>query len=202
MQSLSRTLQRLSFVRARLLLALFHRWRLVACGSKCIVLRPLFWTPEHVSLGRDVLIWPGCRIEGLQDVAGSDGPHIDIGDRVSMQQHCHVTAAGHLRIGAGTTILCNVVITDVDHRYSDPHVPVTHQAMDVRRTEIGDHCFIGAGARILPGTTLGHHSVVGANSVVRGDFPPGSVIAGVPGRVVKQATASSLAPAVESLAVP
>ncbi len=45
---------------------------------------------------------------------------------------------------------------------------------------IGRNCFIGAGAVILPGVTIGETSIVGANSTVNRDIPPGEVWAGVP----------------------
>lgn len=59
------------------------------------------------------------------------------------------------------------------------------------RTRVGqvrilDHCFIGAGAVILPGVTIGPRAIIGANAVVSRDVPPGSVVAGNPGRVVAQ----------------
>ena len=50
----------------------------------------------------------------------------------------------------------------------------------VGAVEIGDHVFIGANSVVLPGTKIGHHSVVGALSVVKGDFPPNSLIVGAP----------------------
>ena len=53
-------------------------------------------------------------------------------------------------------------------------------------TIIGENCFIGSGAIIQAGTVLGDHCVVRANSVVRGTFQFGSVIVGVPGKIVKK----------------
>ena len=46
--------------------------------------------------------------------------------------------------------------------------------------KLGDHVFVGANSVILPETTIGHHSIVGALSVVRGKYPPYSLIAGAP----------------------
>jgi maltose O-acetyltransferase len=52
------------------------------------------------------------------------------------------------------------------------------------RVRIGHRCFVGAGACILPGVTIGDDSIVGANSVITKDVASGSVVAGNPARVV------------------
>ena len=157
-----------------------------------MVRRPLFWTPEYVALGSDVAIWPGCRIEGV-DIAGCPPPHIVLGDGVTVQQNFHLTAAGELTISPGTTILTDVMITDIDHCYEEVGKRVIDQPMTVTATSIGRNCFLGSGARVLAGTTLGESCVVGANAVVRGAFPAGSVIVGNPGRIVKCYDPSSAA---------
>ncbi len=187
-QPFSRKIQYCSFQWAKLKTRYIYSWRLRSCGKDAIVLRPLFWTPEYISIGSSALIWPGCRIEGIDSPAGTQTtpPHIGIGDGVTMQQNCHITAGGNLIIEGGTTILFDVMITDLDHRYEEFGRRVYDQPVDVISTRIGRNCFVGSGARILAGTTLGESCVVGANSVVRGSFPAGSVIAGIPGRIVKQ----------------
>jgi acetyltransferase-like isoleucine patch superfamily enzyme len=138
-----------------------------------------------VSLGADVLIWPTCRIEGVE-ITGRHPPHIVFGDGVTVQQNFHLTAAGKLLVGSGTTILFDVMITDIDHGYENFGARVIDQPMTVTETCIGPNCFIGSGARILAGTTLGESCIVGANAVVRGRFPEGSVIVGNPGRIAKR----------------
>ena len=192
-QPLSRKIQYCSQVWAKLKTRYVYRWRLQSCGKDSIVLRPLFWTPEFVSIGRNVFIWPGCRIEGVEVGERADiaAPRITIGDGVTIQQYCHITAGGELRIESGSTILFDVMITDIDHRYEAVGERVIDQPMRVTSTKIGRNCFIGSGAKILAGTTLGDSCVVAANSVVRGDFPAGAVIAGMPGRIVKQYDAAS-----------
>lgn len=52
------------------------------------------------------------------------------------------------------------------------------------RVTVGDNCFIGVSAILLPGSEIGENSIIGAGSIVRGHFEPGSVIAGNPARVV------------------
>ena len=54
-----------------------------------------------------------------------------------------------------------------------------------RDMHIGDNCFIGAHAIILPGVTIGNSCIVAAASVVARDVPAGSLVAGNPARVVE-----------------
>ena len=183
---LSRKLQFLYFLFFRGFTNLFYRSRLCSCGSNSIVIKPLFWTPECISIGSRVLIWNGCRIEGIDNHQGNKfQPSIEFGDGVSLQERCHIVAAGRLIIDEQTTISYDVMITDVDHDYRKIGVNVMSQELLYLPTYIGKSCFIGAGARILAGTELGDHCVVGANSVVRGKFPAGSVIGGIPARALK-----------------
>ncbi len=53
-------------------------------------------------------------------------------------------------------------------------------------TIIGKRCHLGANVTILPGTILGDYCVVGANSTLSGVFESGSLIAGVPGRIINK----------------
>lgn len=183
---LSRQLQYFGFLRCKLFTRWFYSWRLQACGRNSTVCQPLFWTPEFISIGSEVLIWPGCRLEGVQTQNIGVSPHIRLGDGVTLQQNCHVTAAGTLSIGSGTTILFDVMVTDMVHGYDQIGVSIINQPINTSATLIGRNCFIGSGAKILAGTTLGEQCVVGANAVVRGIFPPYSVIGGIPAHIIKQ----------------
>ncbi|MEZ5654636.1 MAG: acyltransferase [Sphingobium sp.] len=53
-------------------------------------------------------------------------------------------------------------------------------------TRIGDYCFIGAHAVIMPGVTVGDHSIVGTGAIVLRNVPPHSVVMGNPARVMEQ----------------
>lgn len=89
------------------------------------------------------------------------------------------------------TIVGNVCITNIDHEYADIDESVLTQGIKVTDTKIGDGCFIGFGAVIQAGTTLGTHCVVGANAVVRGTFSDYSVIVGALARIVKRYNAKT-----------
>ncbi len=49
-----------------------------------------------------------------------------------------------------------------------------------------DHVWLGAGATVLKGVTVGHDSVVAAGAIVTNDVPPFTLVAGVPARPVRQ----------------
>ena len=159
---------------------------LKACGNKSIIMKPLYWTPEYISVGSNVYIWPECRIQAIPRYRDQYfNPLIEIQDGVTMEQGCHIASAGHLVIGKNSTLSSYVMIQSVDHQYERIGVDILHQPLKNRETIIGENCFIGAGAKILAGTKLGKQCIVGANSVLKGEYEDFSVIVGSPGRVVK-----------------
>lgn len=95
---------------------------------------------------------------------------------------CYINCADGLWIGEGTIWSANVAIVSQDHDMSD-----YDRAPSSSGIRIGRNCWIGLGAVILPGVTLGDRTIVGANAVVRSSFEAGHVVlAGVPARVVRQ----------------
>lgn len=135
---------------------------------------------RKVYIGRKVRIFPGSRFE-----VHGDG-YIRIGNNVGIGQNFHITSGGKLDIGNDTVISANVFVTNIDHEYKNINIPILEQPNMVFDTEIGNNCFIGIGVAIQAGTKLGNHCIVGANSVVRGEFPDYSVIAGVPAKILKR----------------
>lgn len=184
---LSRKLQYFENVILKIKGIVYYRLLFKKFGKGSILRRPLFFSYESVEVGDNVLIWDDSRIEAVESHLDSDYKSmIVIGDGVTIQQRCHITAAGALYIGGGSTILFDVMITDIDHEYRDISTPVSQQPLIVSKTTIGDNCFIGSGAKINAGTTLGKHCIVGSNAIVRGDFPDYSVIVGIPAKIVKR----------------
>lgn len=136
---------------------------------------------NRVSIGKRTRIFPGARIETYNH--GS----IEIMDNVAIGQNFHITSSDlELLIGSNTTILGNVFVTNIDHDYQELSVHILEQKYIIKKTEIGENCFIGYGAAIQAGTILGKQCVVGANSVVRGIFPDYCVIVGTPAHIVKR----------------
>jgi acetyltransferase-like isoleucine patch superfamily enzyme len=134
---------------------------------------------------------------------------LEIGPGTLLEPHVWITAPGHarIRIGAGTFLNLGVMVaaqelveigdhcmlangcfvSDADHRFDDPDVPVTWQGFQTRGpTRIGDNCWLGAHVVVTSGVTIGERCVVGANSVVTSDLEPFSIAAGVPARLLRR----------------
>lgn len=136
---------------------------------------------KNLFLGNNVRIYPGLRAEMTKESA-----QIVIGDNTSIGQNFHIVSYDSvLKIGKDTTISGNVFVSNVNHDYSKLGVHILEQDMIKKDTIIGENCFIGYGAVILPGTKLGRQCIVGANAVVSGVFPDYCVLAGVPASIVK-----------------
>jgi acetyltransferase-like isoleucine patch superfamily enzyme len=94
---------------------------------------------------------------------------------------CYINAADGLWIGRGTIWAPNVAIVSQNHALEN-----LDEAPPTAGIRIGRACWIGFGAVILPGVTLGDGTIVAANSVVRDSFPEGrAILAGSPARLVK-----------------
>ena len=136
---------------------------------------------KKIFIGKRVRIFPNSRIECL-----SEDAKIIIHDNVSIGHNLHLTAFSTLEISKNCTISSNVLITDNQHTYLEIGDHIMNQKSVIKKTFIGENCFIGTGAVIDAGTILGKQCIVGANAVVSGLYPDYCVIVGAPGRIVKR----------------
>ena len=79
-----------------------------------------------------------------------------------------------------------ITVTALNHNFSDPDKLIDEQGISTAAVHIGDDVWIGANAVVLPGVTIGNHSVVAAGAIVTKDVPQGSLVAGVPAKILKQ----------------
>lgn len=77
------------------------------------------------------------------------------------------------------------LICGVNHGHTRRDIPMRQQDFEAAPIVIGQDVWIGMGAIILPGVTLGDGAIVGAGAVVTSDVSPGAVVSGVPARVLK-----------------
>jgi acetyltransferase-like isoleucine patch superfamily enzyme len=113
-------------------------------------------------------------------------PVLRIGDRCVIGRGSHIVAHQSLLIEDDVFTGPYVYITDQNHGYADPDVPIGRQLPRNAAVRIGSGSWLGAGAIVLPGACIGRNVVIAAGSVVRGTVPDRCVAAGVPARVVRR----------------
>src|SRR5215475_13966244 len=113
-------------------------------------------------------------------------PLLRIGDRCLIGRGSHVVAHHSIVIGDDVYTGPYVYITDQNHGYADPDVPIGRQWPSNAAVSIGSGSWLGAGVIVLPGACIGRNVAVAAGSVVRGTVPDRCVVAGVPARVVRE----------------
>ena len=108
-----------------------------------------------------------------------------IGDRCVIGLRSGISAHASIEIGDDVWLGQDVFITDANHGMDDPDLPIGQQIGEARPVRIGSGSWLGHGAVVLPGVTIGRHAVVAAGAVVHRDVPDHGIAAGVPARVVK-----------------
>ena len=98
----------------------------------------------------------------------------------------HNTVIGPVTIGSHVNLAQGITVTALNHNFEDPNKRIDEQGISTTPVTIEDDVWIGANAVVLPGVTIGNHSVVAAGAVVTKDVPPHSLVAGVPAKVIKQ----------------
>jgi len=115
-----------------------------------------------------------------------DRPVLRIGDHCVIGRGSHIVAHHSIVIGDNVFTGPYVYITDQNHGYADPDVPIGRQWPSNTAVSIGAGTWLGAGVIVLPGACIGRNVAVAAGSVVRGQVPDRCVVAGVPARVVRE----------------
>lgn len=108
-------------------------------------------------------------------------PHkVNIGKNVVVMPGCLMMSAGGITIDDGAMIAANVQLISNNHDLYE------RQVITCKPVHIGKNAWIGAGATILPGVTIGDNAVVGAASVVTKDVAPDTIVAGNPARFIQR----------------
>jgi acetyltransferase-like isoleucine patch superfamily enzyme len=118
----------------------------------------------------------------------SDAPELIVGDGTFIGHNCTFHVARSVTIGKNCLLAGGVKVHDFDghpvdaarRRANEPFPPENSKAVN-----IGDDVWVGTGALILKGVTVGSRSIVGAGAVVTKDVPADVIVAGNPARVVK-----------------
>ena len=108
-------------------------------------------------------------------------PHmVKIGRNVVVMPGCLMMSAGGITIDDGAMIAANVQLISNNHDLYE------RQIITCKPVHIGKNAWIGAGATVLPGVTIGYNAVVGAASVVTKDVAADTIVAGNPAKFIKR----------------
>ena len=172
---------------ARLLAALARRRYLTSYGRRLRTDGIAFIGPGavleigpkgRIELGRWSWVGHGTKLrchEGL----------VSIGAKTVLGQECTISAFQHVSIGRECVIADRVMVIDFDHGAVEVERPIRHQGIYKRDVHVGNNVWIGYGACILRGVTVGDNAIVGTNAVVTSDVPANAVVGGVPARVIR-----------------
>lgn len=185
---------------------LYGMLRLLTFKSVYISPHTIIKGRKCLKFGKNLLIVKGCYIDALGVnglclgnrvsiginttviVSGSLkqlGKGITIGNNVGLGSHGFYGGAGGVEIGDDTIFGNYVSVHPENHNYRDLNTPIRLQGVNHKGIKIGRGCWIGAKATILDGADIGDGCIVAAGAVVRGKFPPNSIIGGVPAKIIK-----------------
>jgi acetyltransferase-like isoleucine patch superfamily enzyme len=162
---------------------------------------------SYITAGRRLNLEDGCEIVGLSKrgivfgdrctvgrlatirptnvLLDEPGEGLLMGDNSNIGAYSFIGCSGFIEIGSNVMMGPRVTLLAETHNYGDTHRTMKSQGVSRSTILIEDNCWIGAGAQVLPGVTIGRGSVVGSGAVITRDVAPYSIVAGVPARLVR-----------------
>ena len=172
---------------ARLIVRLLRRRYLTPVGRRLKLDGLAFIGPKvvlqigkrgEIRLGRWSWVGHGTKVRCHEGV-------VEIGAKTVLGQECTISAYQRVSIGRECVIADRVMMIDFDHGVAEVDRPIRLQGIYKRDVRVGNNVWIGYGASILRGVTVGDNAIIGTNSVVTRDVPANAVVGGVPARVLR-----------------
>lgn len=156
-----------------------------------LIRQPFYIRGRHKILwGNDFTTGVGVRIEAYSK---KKEIIIRIGNNVQLNDYVHIAGIKDVSIGDNVLVASRVFISDHNHgNYSPPDTQSNPNEIPKNRPLfskpifIDSNVWIGEGAFILPGVTVGFGAVIAAGAVVTRDVPPQTIVAGNPAKVIKK----------------
>lgn len=157
--------------------------------------------PHKIHIGNNVVFDDNCLVDakgtsntgirvgngvfvGRNTILSCKNGDIDLADDVNVGFNCEVFSASRVSIGKGTLLAAYTYVIGGDHDFSDPSKSILEQGRKSDGVSIGAGAWLGAGAKVLDGVSIGDNAIVGAGAVVTADVPAGTVVVGIPAKVV------------------
>ncbi|WP_443030710.1 acyltransferase [Sphingorhabdus sp.] len=139
---------------------------------------------DGISAGHGLSVGRGVSIECTGSLK-SIGKGLLIGENVGIGSHSFLGCAGGVSIGSNTIFGNSVSLHSENHVFTDPRRPIRAQGVTRLGIEIGSDCWLGAKVTILDGARIAEGTIVAAGAVVlAGEYPPRSILGGVPAKVL------------------
>ena len=188
------------FLRMKLYPALFK-----SCGRKAVFGKNVtIRHPHKIALGDGVVLDDGSVVDakgstnagivlgdrvyvGRNTIVYCKNGDIEIGENVSFSANCMVFSSNRVAMKKNSVVAGYVYLLSGGEYDLDDPTPLALQKGTCTKgpLEIGEDCWLGAGAKVLDGASIGDRSAIGAGAVVNKPIPANSIAVGVPARVVK-----------------
>lgn len=132
----------------------------------------------HIYLDRWCWVGNRCKLR-------AHGGFIRIGSKSVLGEEITFSAYEEISIGRECVIADRVMFIDFDHVTDDPEQAIRKQGLYSKPVRVGNNVWIGYGACILRGVTVGDGAIIGTNAVVTRDVPANAVVGGAPARVLR-----------------
>ena len=152
----------------------------IRCAQLCFKINHTMpYTEEYDALVKELFMGNiGENSRVMPPVTVVRGNSVKIGKNVVVMNNALFMAAG------GITIEDNVLVAANAQLISNNHALYDHAVLTCKPVHLKRNCWIGAGATILPGVTVGENAVVGAGAVVTKDVEDNTVVGGNPARTI------------------
>jgi len=148
---------------------------------------------RFIKFGNNISIYRNLWLEAVTEYQGENYfPVIQIGDRVRFSNGVHISAINKITIGNDVLLGSHVFISDHNHggysgdMHTSPTIPPSVRALHSGGAVIiEDNVWFGDNVNIVGPVRIGFGAVISANSVVRKDVPPQTIVAGAPAQIIK-----------------
>lgn len=149
---------------------------------------------KYIDFGSNLTTGRYCRIEvnGIHSEKKLIfGENVNIGDYVSIRCANRISIGNNVLMGSRVLIIDNSHGKYTGENQDNPNTPPNQRELVTKPIKIEDNVWIGEGAVIQQGVSIGYGSIIAANSVVTKNIPEKCLVGGVPARILKKYSGES-----------